>query len=269
MDGYDTNSTEGVPSRATALLFTGVLAVAIIGFLVGIDYGVPKPDIEPPGETESVPVDARPPVLPAMSYEEIGQTPIGPTRQWRPSLEQIPQPEQDLFAEITIDLDARRRSLQKRSERRAYNGAPPVVPHAVDQLSSDACLACHGEGLRIQNLTARQQPHPYLSNCLQCHAPPPPRQFEPMVHAANRFDGVSAPFEGERAWPGAPPTVPHSTFMRDNCLACHGPSGWPGMETTHPWRRNCLQCHAPSAALDQGIIIGGSKFLPPLEVESP
>jgi cytochrome c-type protein NapB len=45
--------------------------------------------------------------------------------------------------------------------------------------------------------------------------------------------------------------VPHTTFMRESCLSCHGPTGADPIRTTHAWRTNCLQCHAPSAVLDQ------------------
>jgi nitrate reductase (cytochrome), electron transfer subunit len=56
---------------------------------------------------------------------------------------------------------------------------------------------------------------------------------------------------GERAGPGAPPTVPHATTMRERCSSCHGVAGALGMRSTHPWRESCTQCHAPSAVLDQ------------------
>ena len=52
----------------------------------------------------------------------------------------------------------------------------------------------------------------------------------------NAFDGlVSAP-QGERAFDGAPPTVPHPVGMRPVCAGCHGEEGWPGLQTTHPER---------------------------------
>ena len=91
-----------------------------------------------------------------------------------------------------------------------------------------------------------------------------------MPLAGNGFDGVAAPTEGARAWLGAPPVVPHTTWMRNDCLACHGPNGWPGMETTHPWRQNCLQCHAPSSALDLNpSTLTAVEFLPPPDVVEP
>jgi cytochrome c-type protein NapB len=38
-------------------------------------------------------------------------------------------------------------STQIRASRRAFNGAPPVIPHAVENTSDAACYACHGQGM--------------------------------------------------------------------------------------------------------------------------
>ncbi|HRC56557.1 MAG TPA: hypothetical protein PKU97_11575, partial [Kofleriaceae bacterium] len=69
--------------------------------------------------------------------------------------------------------------------------------------------------------------------------------------ADSAFVGLPAPGRGERAWPGAPPTIPHTTWMRERCDSCHGVWGASGLRSTHPWRQSCTQCHAPAAALDQ------------------
>lgn len=74
--------------------------------------------------------------------------------------------------------------------------------------------------------------------------PPPPL-------SSNSFVGEQPVFPGARAWPGAPPTIPHTTFMRINCASCHGVAGALGMRSTHPFRDSCTQCHAPSATRDQ------------------
>jgi cytochrome c-type protein NapB len=59
---------------------------------------------------------------------------------------------------------------------------------------------------------------------------------------------------GVRAYTGAPPEIPHSTWMRETCLACHGGTGAEGLRTRHPQRQSCTQCHAPSAGLNQGPV---------------
>ena len=276
MDDHETPFAPAAATtgRATTLLFTGVIGVAFIGFFVGLDYGVPQPDAGPALVTAPIPiapVDQGPGdvVLPAMSYAEIRDAPLGPTRRWEYSLQQVSQPTHDLLAQITLSPDDLPETLKVRSINRAYNGAPPVIPHQVDQHTEEACLACHENGFLIQNHMARRLPHPYLTSCLQCHAPPAPVLLEAPPLAANSFEGKGAPLRGERAWEKAPPTIPHTTWMRDNCLACHGPGGWPSMLTAHAWRQNCQQCHAPSAELSQYVTTGGERFLPPPEIIEP
>jgi cytochrome c-type protein NapB len=79
------------------------------------------------------------------------------------------------------------------------------------------------------------------------------------VPAETAFVGVYRAGPGERANPGAPPTIPHHTWMRENCNSCHGLVTRPGTRTTHPWLTNCTQCHAPSAAHDQVEFTGGRR----------
>ena len=141
--------------------------------------------------------------------------------------------------------------LDTRAERRAYHGAPPVIPHPVRQASAGECLSCHEDGLRIGDRRASQYPHVELASCTQCHAmavpnapfdnPADPRAVE------NAFVGEPAPTEGPR-WTGiAPPSIPHDTFMRERCDSCHGVNGRDALRTPHNDRQNCEQCHAPQA----------------------
>jgi len=44
-------------------------------------------------------------------------------------------------------------------------GTPPMVPHRIDDKTSEACLACHRDGLN----GAPQTPHPERLDCTQCH----------------------------------------------------------------------------------------------------
>jgi len=256
--------------RATHLLLTGVIAAAVLGFFVGIDYGVPRPESEAPSPVRVAP---DPDVIPAMGYLEVRERDIGPNRNWRSDLARLPRPDADVDPGILIatlpTAEEKLASLAERAELRAYNGAPPVIPHSVDQLSSDSCLACHQSSVRVGDRASGVLPHPYLANCQQCHVQANPAGFDTFVLARNEFEGLPAPFEGARAWPGAPPVVPHSTFMRNNCNACHGPAGDPGLRSTHPWRQNCLQCHAPSAEMEQGVVAGGPEFLPAPRIENP
>jgi nitrate reductase cytochrome c-type subunit len=44
-------------------------------------------------------------------------------------------------------------------------GTPPMVPHRIDDKTSESCLACHRDGLN----GAPQTPHPERLDCTQCH----------------------------------------------------------------------------------------------------
>jgi cytochrome c-type protein NapB len=153
------------------------------------------------------------------------------------------------------------RSLQTFYERRAYPGAPPIIPHALADPTSyggATCLACHADGGWVPkfNAYAPVTPHADLLNCVQCHVPAP---------AAGTFRGST--FQSARppairqAWlPGSPPPIPHLLQMRDNCLACHGgPAAVREVRTTHPERVNCRQCHVEGAVLSSPFDRGGVK----------
>jgi len=258
------NKRSPATHRVTTVFLSGVIAVAVIGYFVSLNDGVPHYiEWEPEQPAHTADATDQEHVLPATDYLQIRTAIPRAVGDAAVSLKDIPQPEYDLFAEFEPDPAEKLVSLESRSETRAFNGAPPVIPHSVQQTNDAACYACHGKGIVIEDLVARPMSHDYLANCTQCHAPPPPEPFSTQtVSFESDFTGLAAPQAGQRAYPGAPPTIPHSTFMRENCLACHGgPTGWPGLETTHPWRNACLQCHAPTTELDQPQA-GESPFLP-------
>lgn len=142
--------------------------------------------------------------------------------------------------------DPRASSADTRGERRAYAGAPPVIPHAPFGAS---CTECHHEeGLAVGGVGfAPPSPHEEtaglsaLSHCRQCHV----FQETEQLFRASAFAGLDpSPRRGERAFPGAPPVMPHPAFMRENCLACHaGPAARAEIRTSHPERQHCRQCH--------------------------
>lgn len=260
---YEQASPISVANRATNMVLASIIVLAGIGFFIGINQGVPRHDDEALFAAATVSAPGSTDVLPAPAYADMRRSAAGGQRVY--DVDELPRQKRDLFDVVMVDFEARRASLETRSQRRAYNGAPPVIPHTIDQVGNDACLLCHGTGFAVGPHVAREAPHPYYANCTQCHAPPSPDALpHTMAGIVNGFDGVAAPFAGERAWPGAPPTIPHSTWMRNNCQACHGPEGWQGMESTHPWRSACLQCHAPSAMLDQWA--GQTLFIEPPSV---
>jgi cytochrome c-type protein NapB len=139
-------------------------------------------------------------------------------------------------------------SSTERSLRRAYDGAPPVIPHP--RLGA-LCIECHtstGKSVPDRGF-APANPHALTTglsqtaNCRQCH----------VFHSTNEmfaesdFSGLAQSLQpGERLYSGAPPVMPHAIFMRENCTACHsGPAARPEIRCSHPERARCTQCHVP------------------------
>jgi len=149
--------------------------------------------------------------------------------------------------------EQRAQAVASRKTHRAYDGAPPTIPHEIDQREVPGCLACHGEGMKLGNRVAPKISHEPYQSCAQCHvvgdSPRPLTRYKDLP--GNGFVGLASTGNGARAWPGAPPTLPHPTLMRTDCASCHGPKGLPGLRTSHPDRQNCQQCHGSSALLDQ------------------
>lgn len=140
-------------------------------------------------------------------------------------------------------------SLAIRAERRAFAGAPPVIPHAPQ---STDCTKCHtATGMEVPRLRfAPANPHGQTTGlsdsarCKQCHVF---RQTDAVFAASTFVPLVTVGLRGERAHAAAPPTMPHRAFMRENCLACHdGPSARPEIRCSHPERSRCQQCHVAS-----------------------
>ncbi len=137
------------------------------------------------------------------------------------------------------------RSLDSYYQRRAYPGAPPFIPHPVDQdmkTAFNACNGCHEKGGFVARFQAfaPQTPHANYSNCRQCHVP----QADETLFQATTWQTMTPPALGRAALPGSPPPIPHALHMRENCSACHaGPAAPMEIRTTHPERLSCRQCH--------------------------
>ncbi|WP_089942944.1 cytochrome c3 family protein [Candidatus Entotheonella palauensis] len=122
----------------------------------------------------------------------------------------------------------------KAREVRLFTYAPPVISHEIDE--KRACVECHN----LATISPVMLPHQNMPNCRQCHIP----QVKVEPFRKNSYTGIAEPARLPRAYKGAPPVVPHRFFMRENCLACHGPEAQPALlRTTHPTRANCRQCH--------------------------
>jgi len=176
------------------------------------------------------------------SFEPIQNTPSIPTEEGV-----FKRSEFSIKYEEMPDDPEHQRSLEEYYDNRAYNGAPPPIPHILlskKGIGGKTCLQCHENGGFVKKFEAYAPvtPHPELLNCVQCHVPTnTTAQF-----VDNTFETPEPPTLKNAAMPGAPPAIPHALFMRSNCLACHaGPAAPKEIRTTHPLRINCRQCHVP------------------------
>jgi cytochrome c-type protein NapB len=226
--------------RITALLGAAAVAVVGIGLVTGIEPT--SYQAERPTQRERPHVDDVPP---ARSHAELAQRPWSGGRAasgWDRSLE-VAAGSAVPASERSADLAA---TIAQRGALRAYDGAPPVIPHPVRAGSAAECLACHANGFALGNRVAGRLPHGEYASCTQCHVSAAPFTILPANAAAeaeNSFAGLPPTPHGKVAWEGAPPAVPHSTRMRESCESCHGPMGDAALQTPHPERASCLQCH--------------------------
>ncbi|MBL8867972.1 MAG: hypothetical protein KF873_23425 [Gemmataceae bacterium] len=240
----NSNSSPSQPAsrrsqRLGALVAAIAIGVALFGFLSGI-----REPAQP--ERAPAPVHADRTAAPAaVGYSELPTAAIGPNAGWDRSLSQLKFDKPGIFDPVVRTEAMKLAALVDRAKNRAYDGAPPTVPHPVESQSAASCLACHGEGLKVGDRVASKMSHAVMTNCTQCHV----EQSTAPVESA--FVGLNRAGPGERASPGAPPAIPHHTWLREDCTSCHGLVARPGLRTTHPWLTNCTQCHAPSATKDQ------------------
>lgn len=242
--------------RAVSVVAAAAMAAAVIGFFTGVRR-VP----EPRGYSVPERVAAAEGTVEAPTHAALAAGRLGDNRNRHPEgLAALAQDRPPLTEEVLPTPEERRASLERRARQRAYDGAPPTIPHPIEQRGYPSCLACHGEGMRVFGKVAPPMSHPELGSCTQCHVVdegPVPSEAPPAggPPTDTLFVGAVASGLGERAWPDAPPTLPHRTHMRERCGSCHGVLA-SGLRTSHPWRQSCTQCHAPSAALDQRAPMG-------------
>ncbi|MBK8998979.1 MAG: nitrate reductase cytochrome c-type subunit [Myxococcales bacterium] len=187
-------------------------------------------------------------------YAEIGEQRRGPNADmYAAAVDGLNAGKPGAFEPVIQSEAERQAVILARAGRRAYDGAPPTIPHEVKQKDFPDCMACHAEGAKVAGKRAPRMSHARYDNCTQCHVPStaPAPLPPPQTPVENEFAGLASRGKGLRAWPGAPPTIPHPTLMRSECSSCHGTGGPNGIRSTHPYRESCTQCHAGNAALDQ------------------
>lgn len=264
------------PRRWGLVLAALVIALSVVGFISGIlDLAEPtKPPqvqskLSNAGETLLVP-----------DYRQMNSAAYGPNRNWHSDLSRLPQSTPGMFDQVIRTPELKTAALHDRLRTRAFDGAPPAIPHVVSQTNADSCLACHGKGMILDGKVATRMSHQLLTNCTQCHVETSstmtsePEAIAPdsqplalastggAAVADNSFAGILRAGPGTRLFAGAPPTIPHALHMREDCLSCHGLVARPGLRTTHPWLTNCQQCHAADAERERSFAVLTGENLP-------
>ncbi|WP_018969500.1 hypothetical protein [Rubritalea marina] len=193
----------------------------------------------------------------APTYQNIPSDLFKNNAQWVNHLNKLTRVSHNHHEMPVLTKEEREEAVMRRQSRRAYDGAPPVIPHAISTRDTQSCVSCHSPGRPVL-MAGKVSPvmsHEYLPNCIQCHAPSVKKDF--MTHEAmyglsveNVFGGKSSAGKGERAFAQAPPVMPHPVHMRQNCMACHGEGRANAIQTSHPQRQNCMQCHAVHSGFD-------------------
>lgn len=245
-DSDGPSSEQGSLHRPITIIGASAFGIALVGFLIGISEPV---------------IPARSPALPnqlnqtqpAPDYTELGKQPAGANAEWQSDFSRLKQELPGLFDPVVRTPEMKQVALLDRLRTRAFDGAPPIIPHPVQQQSYANCLVCHAEGMRLGDRVATKISHAPFTSCTQCHVEASADFPFPIERpeTENLFAGRLRAGAGIRAAPGAPPSIPHTTQLRTDCMSCHGLVARPGLRTTHPWLQNCVQCHAPDAELDQ------------------
>jgi len=149
--------------------------------------------------------------------------------------------------------------VEKRAKIRAYEGAPPVIPHTIVKGETKYCLSCHEKGIvfekdaelmGVKSAVAKITPHPTWVNCFQCHVPQQDvKVFHKNTFKTFRLAHVANPEKtGEEP---APPMMPHQMENRESCTVCHfSKTADPSITPKHGMREGCEFCHQPPESLN-------------------
>lgn len=228
---------------ALGIGFAGAMTLASLNF-TNTKYSVLATSTHSPAQT----------VVPPTALPRTPASPSTASLSWRLNnpMPHITRQEHAQLPPAADKFAARVRAMDERALLRAYEGAPPTIPHSISDLAVATCTVCHSQGLLAGGKVARMIAHTSMTNCTQCHVETTSPQLGDAATPLNMFTGLrSSGYGGTRAYAGAPPVIPHATFMRTNCVSCHGEHGYDGWRPDHLGRSNCIQCHAPAAEFDQ------------------
>ncbi len=247
--------------RSTAIALAILLVTVISGFFMGMgqtrNFSDQTRDLR---DRQSTSAENQPPsgkIPTAIGYGDLATATFRPNTNWSSSLNDLATADESYLPVAAMTKNERRAAILARESLRAFDGAPPVVPHPIDQISSSSCMNCHsatGPQPVIAGRTPARMSHTFLSNCTQCHVASSGHGEGVtdwklgLGSIETRFAGLSIAAAGDRAYPEAPPVIPHTIRMRENCYSCHGSGRVNALTTSHPERQNCTQCHAISAA---------------------
>lgn len=257
MDSHDIEAYFRQHRRILVVVMLVVSMFAVSGFFMGMRQTEADTAVDAPEERESPEIAGSSHLPQAPRYGEIPGLEWLANSDWNFTFKNLPHVPLDRSPQQPPSAAQLAEALSGRAQRRAYDGAPPTIPHEINQLSVASCMSCHSTEsmLMIGDKRPATISHPYLSNCTQCHVPANGlRRFteaeaERLV-VPSHFHGLMPTSPHNRAYSGAPPTVPHPLWMRQNCASCHGPEREYAIRTSHPYRQNCLQCHAPDSRFD-------------------
>ncbi|MGJ8649711.1 MAG: nitrate reductase cytochrome c-type subunit [Opitutaceae bacterium] len=242
--------------KATTLVVAAVFTISVSGFFMGMRQTVKETGQPVDLLTQHDEADhSTHSVKPAVDYSLIAEAGFGPNAHFKSQLNTLVSHPADSGHPIQL-LATAAVLREKRNARRAYDGAPPIVPHPITQDSAASCLQCHSKATQIGDVVAPGISHPIYTSCTQCHVSDKglgsrwnTAEFD--LHTGNRFAGNYDAKPVERAYTDSPPTIPHQVHMRQNCMSCHGELGTSPIRTTHPERQSCTQCHVPSGQVDK------------------
>ena len=246
--------------KVTAIAAAILVTLSVSGYFMGLNSNTSRISLGRSVETPNLEADQRASAPGtdfriASRYIDVDRSKDGANSGWTNVLTSL-KTASTSGPPANVTAAERQTAIADRMQRRAYDGAPPVVPHPITQDSVASCLSCHSHGLQIRDRMATRISHAHFTNCTQCHVPSQgagiPLKETSLLQAltTNDFSG-STPRKGTRAWTGAPPTIPHPTTMRSDCASCHGSTGLYGLRTPHLDRQACTQCHVAEPETQQ------------------
>ena len=156
---------DGRVARMLPLAGVIVLALTLVGFLEGIA----EPQAATAEPTSPALHSVTGDVPHAVAYRNMAAARLSPNAGFQSSLKELRFEKPSIFDPVERTPEMKMAALIDRARTRAFDGAPPVIPHTIEQQSAASCLACHGQGIRMGDRIASKVSHPHYASCTQCH----------------------------------------------------------------------------------------------------